>query len=393
MNNCALICEYNPFHSGHAYQLEKIRECGVDNIICVMSGNFTQNGLPAFCPKELRAECAIRAGSDAVIELPTLYATASAGYFADGAVKIISEIKGIRMLAMGVTVDPSIVLRLADIKILHADEFSAELSKQLAVGKSYNAANMLAFCALYEKLYCDGMCDISSAISDPNNMLAVEYITAIAKHSANIVPMPIMRIGASHGDKTIDGEYVSATAIRNAFEIGNATATYKFIPYELDRICEFRRSHAPNISTYKKLAVYALKSMTYEQVSTLRNCSEGMEYLIGKIKSNDYDDIISASECKRYGKKRIARLFLDAALGIEKGLTEHKFCTRLLAKKREFDVSILPECVKMRNSDIKQAANDDEVRAVLSIDERATILYNTITELEGGYYNFKTVVV
>ena len=78
MKNCAVICEYNPFHTGHKYQLDTLRSMSVDNIFCVMSGDFVQSAMPAFCDKLIRAECAIRGGADAVIELPTIYATAGA---------------------------------------------------------------------------------------------------------------------------------------------------------------------------------------------------------------------------------------------------------------------------------------------------------------------------
>ena len=392
MNNCALICEYNPFHTGHAYQLGRIRESGADNIVCVMSGNFTQNGLPAFCDKALRAECAVLGGSDAVIELPTVYATASAGYFAEGALKIISNIKDIKTLAMGVTAEPDVISKLADIKITHADEFAAERSAQMSSGKSYNAANTNALCALFEKKY-GGNFNISDTIADPNNMLAIEYIVAIAKYAANIEPLLIKRRGAAHGDKGLDSEYASATAIRDAFENGSYDRALAFLPFAGDAVLQYRQAHAPDIRAFKKLAAYSLKAMPLDKISTLRDCSESMEYLINKIKSNDYDTIVSATECKRYGKKRVARLLLDAALGIESRLLTRKFITRLLAKKSGFDVSILPSCVKLRNSDIKLAATDPEIYSVLSVDERAAVLYNTISSADGNYYNFGTVTI
>ena len=103
MNNCAIICEYNPFHSGHKYQLDVVRAHGASNIVCVMSGQFVQSATPAFCDKALRAECAIIGGADAVIELPAAYATASAQAFAEGAIKIIAAIKNADTLAMGAT--------------------------------------------------------------------------------------------------------------------------------------------------------------------------------------------------------------------------------------------------------------------------------------------------
>ncbi len=392
MKNCAIVCEYNPFHTGHKYQLDFVRELVPNNIFCVMSGAFVQSATPAFCEKSLRAECALLGGANAVIELPTVYATASAQAFAEGALKIISGIKNISHMAMGAVADCSDILKLADIKIKHASQFSTELKKHLKSGKSYNAANAQAFAALCETIY-GGQCNAAQILTDPNAILCIEYICAIDKYAANIEPLIIKRRGEQYNSDNRNGDYISATAIRNAEIDGKLNSVKKYIPYKFDEIAAWRNYHAPDINCYKNMAVYALKTSSPNQIRNLRNCSEGMEFLL-KDMSNlyDFDEYIDKAIGKRYSKKRLYRLFFDLLLNIDKSTTEKKFCTRLLACKNDFDFTLLPSCVKTNNADIKfSAEHDSDVRAVLDIDLKATALFNTLCRLNGDYFNYSLI--
>lgn len=394
MKNCAVITEYNPFHTGHKYQLDVLKAQGFDNIFCVMSGPFVQSAMPAFCDKALRAECAVLGGAGAVIELPTVYATASAQLFAEGGMKIISEIKNITHLAMGGVGNSDDILRIADVKISHTDRFTSELKSELEQGKSYNAASAAALTRIYGNLYPDKP-TVTTLLEDPNNILCIEYISAINKYCANIQPIIIERKGATYNDASADAEYVSATAIRTADEGENLPSMQKYIPFNYDKICDCRKHAAADMELYKKLTLYALKRASVENINKLRDCSEGMEYLLKKVSHlNSLDDIVNAVIGKRYGKKRIYRLFLDLHLGIEKGLTDKPFCTRLLACKNDFDFSLLPNCVKTTNAQIKNAVNNHpDVQKVLQIDINATNLYNTLSDIIGDYFNYSVIKI
>ena len=392
MHNCAIICEYNPFHTGHKYQLDRVCERGASAVFCVMSGNFVQSAMPAFCDKSIRAECAVRGGANAVIELPTIYATASAGYFAEGAVKIISQIKGISHIAMGATSPSDFILKLAEIKIKHSDKYNELLKNYLKTGKSYNYACVSALNELYSLIYADST-DITPIIQEPNNMLCIEYITAIDKYAANIEPFIVKRSGAQHNSSITDGNYVSATAIRNAIDNDGADSIKRYIPYCCDRIIEYRTYHSPDINAYKKAALFALKRASVEEISRLRNCSDGMEYLLKRLSPSSYDELVESTELKKFGKKRVERLLLDCLLDIKKENLSSQFITRLLACKNDFDFKILPEIVKITNSDIRDASVSSSIKTVLNIDENATALYNTLSGISGGYYNYSLVKV
>lgn len=392
MKNCGIVCEYNPFHTGHKYQLDCVRKLGADNIVCVMSGAFVQSAMPSFCDKALRAKCAIAGGADAVIELPTVFSTASAQIFAEGAVKIMREIKDLTHIAMGSRGDTGTVRRLADIKISKRYEFENALKKQLSSGKSYNAASVAALAEVYGKVY-QGSADISEIMSDPNNILCIEYIVAADKLGAKIEPVFIERRGAAHNDGGLDGEFASATAIRTAFENGRRHEAMLYLPCFSDEISSWRDIHAANIDMYKCIALFALKCAEKERMRELRNCSEGLEHLIKSIVNDcDFDELTDSIVGKRYGKKRIDRLILDVVLDIAKADTEKAFVTRLLACGKNFDFSILPDFVKTNNADIKAAArSSSEVADVLEIDKKATALYNTICSVKGDYFNYSVV--
>lgn len=392
MKNCAIVCEYNPFHTGHAYQLRRARESGADNIACVMSGSFVQSAMPAFCDKAIRAECAIAGGADAVIELPTVYATASAQYFAEGAVKIIKHIKDIAYMAMGATADPNSIRKIAEFKIKHSASISDKTKAHMKSGASYNVSGVAALTEAYGNAYpSDG--DISKILVEPNNMLCLEYIVAADKLGANIEPLIIERVGALHNDTEQNGEYISATAIRNAERDGKFESVRNRLPFCADKISAWRRSHAPDMTAFKAAAVFALKCADTSDISLLRDCSEGLEHLLkSAAKSSDFDKIIESAAGKRYSEKRICRLMLDILLSINRSMIEKRFCTRLLACGKNFDFGILPDNVKTDNAAIKAAvAADDEVRDVLQVDIKATALYNTICRVDGDYFNYSIV--
>lgn len=394
MNNCAVICEYNPFHSGHKYQLDRIREACVDNIICVMSGSFVQSAAPSFCDKSLRAECAVLGGADAVIELPTVYATASAQYFAEGAVKIIRGIKDIRYVAMGATADRDEIMRLVDIKYDKRARFKDLLVKYMKNGKGYSAANYEALIKLYCEIYPDSP-SVDRLFKDPNNILCIEYICALRSAAVNAEPMIIARRGAAYNALATDGEHISATAIRAAYEQNKLSEISRYIPFNAQRMFDWRSEHSPDIEAFKKLALYVLKSSSTEYLSQLRDCSEGLEYLFKNISHlSDLDRYADGIHGKRYSKKRVARFISDAVLGIKKEHLGYEFITRLLAVKNGFDFDILPQSVKSNNADIKFAAERNaQVNDILGIDIRATALYNTLCAVDGGYFNYAVVKV
>ncbi len=202
MNITGIICEYNPLHLGHKKQIDKIRKAYPDGgIVCLMSGNYVQRGSPAIFDKMLRAKAAISSGGDLVLELPVTTALSSAEGFAAGGVQILSGV--CNRLCYGVeTADAETFWSAA--KALLTPEFSCMLMQELDKGVSFPVARQQAL----EKLGCR-----ADFLSQPNNILAVEYCKAILAQGSTMEIMPIRRQGNYH-DIVPDEENPSATALR-----------------------------------------------------------------------------------------------------------------------------------------------------------------------------------
>ena len=211
----AIIAEYNPFHNGHRYQIEKFRkEWELDYILVIMSGNFTQRGEPAWMPKHLRAHTALLGGADLVIELPVYYAAGSASVFAGGAVAHLNALNCIDALCFGCEVSGSglehkkALEKAAGLLVNEPEEFKQELSASLKAGLSYPAARATALRHFIED---------SELLSTPNNILALEYIAALKATASTIEPFLIKRKGEGYHSTRADEKFPSASAIRQSF--------------------------------------------------------------------------------------------------------------------------------------------------------------------------------
>ena len=154
MKFCAVICEYNPFHNGHRYQLNEIRaRSGCDKILCLMSGNFTQRGEATILGKYQRARHAVECGADLVLELPAAFSVSSAELFAKGAVHILGSIPSVTMLAFGCeSGDKESFLAAAQATLNESKEFKAALKENMKGGTSYIRARNAAVLAFHDEI-------------------------------------------------------------------------------------------------------------------------------------------------------------------------------------------------------------------------------------------------
>lgn len=226
MKIAVTICEYNPFHNGHAYSLEQIKKTsGADAVVCVMSGNFTERGEIAIMHKYVRAKHAVLAGADLVVELPTVFATAPAEIFASGAVKIAESLSGERTLFFGIengTKDG--LIATASYLLRESSEFKTLLKEELKTGASFARARYNAL----EKLNPPGI-DLGFTTS-PNNILALEYAKAVIERGYKTELSPILRMGAGYKAEKPDGKFFSASGIRELLTTGKKRKAAKFMP-------------------------------------------------------------------------------------------------------------------------------------------------------------------
>lgn len=213
MKIIGIIAEYNPFHNGHAYQIEKIKkELHADFVIVAMSGDFVQRGAPAILDKYARAKMALFGGADLVLELPVLFATSSAENFAMAGVTLFDRLGCVDGICFGAeTADLATLSSIAAVLAEEPKAYREKLTDALKNGLSYPSARALALSAFVP--------DAEHVLASPNNILAVEYLKAIARRHSSLNAYPIQREGASYHEETMSASSntirASATGIRN----------------------------------------------------------------------------------------------------------------------------------------------------------------------------------
>lgn len=305
MTTAGIIAEYNPFHNGHKYQLEKVRKM-CDCVIVIMSGSFVQRGGIAITDKWQRAKTAIKNGADLVIELPAVYAMNTAQKFAYGAVSILNSCNAVDYLFFGSECESTDTL-ISAAQILENEpyEISEKIKLYVSEGMSFPAARQKAF---------EGIID-TKLLSKPNNILALEYIRALIRLKSNISPVAIPRSGADHDSMVSCGNIASASNIREM--IFNNSDYSSFVPSDYSNI-------PYNSRKIENAIIYKLRSMTPHELSSINEVSEGLENRIidAARKYSSLEDIYNAVKTKRYTGSRINRIFLSALLGLTKDLSE-----------------------------------------------------------------------
>ena len=300
MKICAIICEYNPFHNGHLYHLNEARErSGADAIVCVMSGNFVQRGEAAIMDKYTRARHAVLAGADAVIELPTVFATSNAELFAKGAIHLLSSIPAVQSLCFGAeNAEKTAFLLGARYLNNETKEVSEKLKAEIQKGASYAKARAQAWAGF---LPLDLLCS-------PNNILGLEYTKAILSSGADIEILPIKRKGGAYSDSTLQENYSSASAIRTAIANGQ-TLNDNLPDFVLDDLPTSLKS---GLDTLEK---YALLSTSKEEIARVCDCTEGLENAF-KRAALEKQPLEKTLTSARYTSSRIRRIALQNLLKI-----------------------------------------------------------------------------
>lgn len=218
MTVCGIIAEYNPFHNGHLYHMEKSRQLsGADYIIVVLSGSFVQRGTPAFADKYMRTRMALEAGADLVIELPALFSCASAEDFAGAGVSLLDQLGVTDYLSFGAEAEnPEYLSAAARILAKEPPEFSTELNRCLKEGLSFPKAREAALKSWTEQTTTMNLCteQISAVLSSPNNILALEYLKALYRRHSSIKPIAVTRTGAGYHSTDPGEHFCSASAVR-----------------------------------------------------------------------------------------------------------------------------------------------------------------------------------
>ena len=375
-----IIAEYNPFHNGHLYQIQKAKELtGADTVIAVMSGNFTQRGDTSLINKFEKAKIALQNEVDMVIELPTIYSISSAENFALGGIKILNEIGNIDYLVFGIEEENLEKLQaIADVLVNEDDEFKRNIKEELNKGNSYPKAREIA---LKKVLLSE---NVENIMQKPNNILAIEYLKALKTTNSKIKPIAIKRKNTMHNDENINENYASGTYIRKLFIENNFNEIRKVVPkYTYERLLELKNqgAYVSSINDFSDIVIYKIRTMTKEEISQIADVNEGLENII-KLASTTcktIDEIVEKVSTKRYTKTRISRILTYILLDITKSEIEQSKNAnpyiRVLGINKKFE-----GILKTINNDklitsLKKFEENNGENQLLNIDKKATEIY------------------
>lgn len=290
MKLVAIICEFNPLHTGHKRLIDYAKTLA-DKVVCIMSGNFTQRGMPACANKFLRAKHAVLAGADMVVELPTIFATSSAENFAFGGVRLVKAL-GADCLLFGSECGDISMLENC-LNILEQEETQQNIKKQMQKGITYpKAVSMATKLSVFDK---------------PNNVLALEYLRALHKLNCSATAITLQR-DDNYNENTAQ-QFASSNLLRTNAEL-RAQYTFDYVMSEIDDEIE---------SNYCQFATSFLSVASPAYLEQIEGVSEGLHNRICRAdKTHGFENLMEQIKTKRYTRLKIQRIILNSILGITK---------------------------------------------------------------------------
>jgi len=373
MKTMAVICEYNPFHNGHKYQLtEHKKELGADSVICLMSGSFVQRGAPAVYDKWTRATDAVLNGADLVLELPVVYSCQSAQRFAIGAVKLLDKLGLVDYLSFGSECGDIELLKEC-AAIVNSDEFNILLEEKMKSGLNFPSART--------KVFQENYPDIDKSLLDsPNNILALEYLNALKNINSKIVPKTIKR----------NHNFASASLIRSKMldneDVTSLTPTVTRKMY--------------SVKAFDNLVLYHFTKESPKALRKICDVSEGLEHKFKKAlhSSTTADKLADNVKSKRYTRTRIDRIITNSLLEITDSDTklEPQYARVLAFNKKGQELlatmkktSSIPVITKLADA----KPDNPEFEIMLKKDILSTDIYSIIANQETGLDFKKSPVV
>ncbi|OEF98552.1 nucleotidyltransferase [Desulfuribacillus alkaliarsenatis] len=316
MNATGIIVEYNPFHNGHAYHIEKSKQAtNADTLVAVMSGNFLQRGEPAITDKWTRADMALRAGVDIVLELPTVYATQNAQVFAYGAISILHQLGCVNSICFGSESGSIDALdKISSILLNESKDFKHSIKQQMQSGVSYPKAMEAALLAEYP--------DLESNIRlQANNTLGLMYMLALKQLESSITPYTIKRTAADYHATTItDKAIASATAIRKLIETETFDAIAPYVPGVTLDILRTTYKDILTLDDFRNMLFSKLYPLKASDLQCYVDIDKGLATRITKYCKNapTVSSLISQIKCKNYTWTRIQRALIHILLNMMK---------------------------------------------------------------------------
>ena len=332
MKVIGIIAEYNPFHNGHAYQIKRIKEeLNADYVVVAMSGNYVQRGTPAIIDKYTRTKMALSCGVDLVLELPVLWATASAEAFAMAGVTLFDQMGCVDGICFGAETDDLPLLnKIAGILVEEPVSYRNLLSTYLKKGLSFPAARSKALCEYLSSQHESkgyALDAISSILNEPNNILAIEYLKALNRRSSTMTPYVIKRLGAGYHEKCVlntnDTPTASATGIRKMLEQEDALSLKELAASMPDRTLEILKDYfSPQTivttNDFSSILGYKLLDANIDKLTEIgdSNVMIAKRILKNRMQFVSFSQFCDLCKSKDITYTRISRILLHLILGI-----------------------------------------------------------------------------
>lgn len=307
MRACGIIAEYNPFHNGHAYQLDEIRKhSDADVIVAVMSGNFLQRGEPAIVDKWTRTQMALAGGVDLVVELPAAFASQPADFFARGGVQILNEM-GVDYISFGAESGSAEEFLEGARWLVANDEKIGDMVKEHGAPDVPYPQQVAAIVAELDPAF-------SLEVHSPNNQLGFSYAKEVVKQDKGIQLLPIQRKGAAYHESELDqfSNITSATAIRLALldEEKNWESVQAFIPKASFAYLAAADQPLMTWESFFPLLKYQLTVQSPEVLENIYQMNEGLENRLKKYiqDAQSFEELMQKVKTKRYTQTRLQRL-------------------------------------------------------------------------------------
>lgn len=391
MKTIGIICEYNPFHNGHAHQLYTLAQEHSDALrICIMSGSFVQRGEPAIFSKFDRARWAILGGADIVIELPTLYSLGSAQLFGTGAIRMV---KALHIDALSFGSETANLDALVDIaKRMDCESTQAVLRTYINEGMSYGSAFRKAL--------------DTEILNTPNALLGLEYIRAGLNYHPTLKYMPILRT-SDHHEANITKDFPSGTALRKLITDmatgSNNCNINRIVPKTIadDMTNIISNGAYVNYNRYYDMVHTLSRRTSTKELESFGEFNEGIEHLWSKAAQQPtWNLAMEHIKSKRYTYARLQRMGAYLALGIQKDVLQNAMqedpqYARLLAfndrgrqwLRNDFEIPLIQKWAKAPN-ELNTLGQTMHQIDTLATDVQALCLHNEVKRIGHMDYTY-----
>lgn len=398
MKVAGIVAEYNPFHNGHNYHIQQVkRNTGADYLVVVMSGNFTQRGVPAIIDKFSRARMALNAGVDLVLELPLYYSAGSAEYFASGAVALLDKLGVVDTLCFGSECgDLQILTDVATLLSKEDETFSNAMKSKIRQGYTYPRART----QVIEEMLPNAFAHVD-AMKYPNNILGIEYIKALLLRNSNITPCTTTRMGAGYHDRMLNDVMSSALSIREALLANDSLDriqscvpqfTYELMKEEFHKTFPIFHENISTLLKYK-LVLDAPKGFT-EYVDISEDLSDKISKNLNKYENfSQFCDLLKSKDITY---ARVSRCLLHILLNMKKEAlstyvsNDYIFYGRILGLRKS--ATELTSAIK-KNSSVPMISKLADAKNILSpmgmemleCDVQASHIYDSLVTAKFGH--------